>query len=100
MNAGIRHSFQFLRARFEAAAWITGITLMAVMPPTDEHASLCPFKACGLGFCPGCGLGHSISWLFRGEFVHSFQAHPLGILAIAVLLWRIIVILRKPVFYY
>lgn len=100
MREKVRNGFQFLRARFEAIVWIAGITLMAFMSPTDSHASLCPFNAAGLGFCPGCGLGHSIAWLFRGEFVQSFHAHPLGILAVAILSMRIISIFRKPVFYY
>lgn len=96
----MRRTFQYLRSRSEAFIWIAGLTLMAAMPPTDEHASLCPLKASGFDFCPGCGLGHAVSWLFRGDVIHSFQAHPLGIAAVAILLWRIIVIFRKPVFYY
>jgi hypothetical protein len=96
----MRRMLQYIRARAEAFIWISGLTLMAEMPPTDEHASLCPLKAAGFSFCPGCGLGHSVSWLFRGEFLHSFHTHPLGMAAVAILLWRVIVIFRKPVFYY
>ncbi|MHC1774798.1 MAG: DUF2752 domain-containing protein [Lentimicrobium sp.] len=100
MKDKVRYGFQFLRSRFEAIAWMAGLTLMAFMAPTDSHVSLCPFNATGLGFCPGCGLGHSISWLFRGEFVQSFHAHPLGIVAVAILSWRIITIIKKPVLYH
>jgi len=100
MKSGARTLIQFLRSKFEAIIWITGLSLLAIMPPADSHASLCPFHALGLGFCPGCGLGHSIAWLFRGEFLQSFHAHPLGIAAVAILTWRIITIIRKPVFYY
>ena len=100
MNSNMKHTWQLLRARFEAIAWITGLLLMAFMSPTNGHASLCPFHAAGLGFCPGCGLGHSIAWIFRGEFVQSFHAHPLGLAAIFILSLRIIGIFRKPVFYY
>jgi hypothetical protein len=100
MKPRVRYVLQFFRARFEAIVWITGLTLLAFMPPTDGHASLCPINAAGLGFCPGCGLGHSISWMFRGEFLQSFHAHPLGIAAVAILIWRIVAIIRKPVFYY
>jgi hypothetical protein len=100
MKSALRSSLQFLKARFEALVWISGLLLMAFMSPTDAHSSLCPIRATGLGFCPGCGLGHSISWLFRGEFLESFHAHPLGIVALVILIWRIIALLRKPVFYY
>jgi len=96
----IRYFRQFVKARFEAVVWITGLMLMAFMSPVNTHASLCPLKATGLGFCPGCGLGHSIAWLFRGDFAASFHTHPLGIVAVIILVWRIIEILRKPVYYY
>lgn len=100
MKIKFRHYRQFIRARFEAFVWISGLSLLAFMPPGDGHASLCPFNALGFGFCPGCGLGHSISWLFRGEIVQSFIAHPLGIAAVAILVWRIIAIFKKPTYYY
>lgn len=100
MRTLIRESWQIFRSWFEAFVWIAGLTLMAVMSPTDGHASFCPFNAAGLGFCPGCGLGHSIAWLFRGEFFQSFHAHPMGIAAVAILLWRIIVIFKKPIIQY
>jgi len=100
MKSRIRTGWQFFRARFEAFVWMAGLLLMALMSPTNGHASLCPIKATGLGFCPGCGLGHSISWLFRGGFEQSLHAHPLGMAAVVILIWRIVVIIRKPVFYY
>ena len=80
---------------FELAIWIVGLFLLATMSPENDHASLCPFNAMGLSFCPGCGLGHSISWLFRGEFNLSFQTHPLGWFAVIMLLFRIITLLRN-----
>jgi hypothetical protein len=64
-------------------------------PAGDTHYSLCFFKWAGISFCPGCGLGHSISWLFRGEIMASFKAHPLGIFAIAVLLHRIYILIKN-----
>jgi len=100
MKPDFRHFGQLLRARFEAFVWITGLTLMAVMSPVDAHASFCPLKNLGFSFCPGCGLGHAIAWLFRGDLVQSFHAHPLGIAAVLILTWRIVDIFRKPVLYY
>lgn len=43
----------------------------------------------GFQFCPGCGLGHSISYLFHGQVQDSLNAHPLGILALPVISFRI-----------
>lgn len=81
---------------FEAAIWIGALIVFALMAPTDTHASLCPFNALDLGFCPGCGIGHSISWLFHGDIIASFKAHPLGWFAVIILLYRIITLLRRP----
>lgn len=82
---------------FEVIVWITAILLLALMSPTNNHASLCPFNAVGISYCPGCGLGHSISWLFRGNFTESFHAHPLGWLALLIISWRIFTLIRKPI---
>jgi hypothetical protein len=81
---------------FEAGIWIIALVVFALMSPTDTHASLCPFNALDLGFCPGCGIGHSISWLFHGDVISSFKAHPLGWFAVIMLLYRIITLLRMP----
>ncbi|MBV2246874.1 MAG: DUF2752 domain-containing protein [Lentimicrobium sp.] len=86
----------FLRFRWEAVIWIAALILFATMSPYNEHASLCPINALDLGFCPGCGLGHGIAFLFRGEFIASFKAHPLAMPAVVILTLRIIHILRTP----
>ncbi|MBC7936899.1 MAG: DUF2752 domain-containing protein [Rhizobacter sp.] len=66
-------------------------------PAADNHYSLCFFKWMGFSFCPGCGLGHSISWLFHGNIGKSFSEHPLGIFAVGILIHRIYKIIKnKP----
>ncbi|QCR25116.1 hypothetical protein C1N53_15730 [Pontibacter sp. SGAir0037] len=66
------------------------------MDPGGEHLfSLCPFSWIDFWFCPGCGLGHAIAFLFRGEWVASWKAHPLGLPVLVVLLWRVLVIIRN-----
>lgn len=81
---------------FELFAWTTGLLLLAFMnPAAEEHFSFCIFKWMGISFCPGCGLGHSISWLFHGELVRSFNEHPLGIFAVIILLQRIYTLIKK-----
>jgi hypothetical protein len=87
----------FFMRYFEVTVWVVALILMASMSPVDSHSGLCPFKAVGLPFCPGCGLGHSISWLFHGNLTASFSAHPLGWFAVLVLFYRIYTLVRKPV---
>ncbi|MBD1393519.1 DUF2752 domain-containing protein [Mucilaginibacter sp. ZB1P21] len=60
------------------------------MNPADQgHFSLCPLKLMGFKWCPGCGLGHAISYLFHGDIRKSFRAHWLGIPIVVGLLYRI-----------
>ena len=78
------------RKYFEVTAWMAALVLLAFMNPrSDVHYSFCLFKFIGIKFCPGCGLGHSISYLFHGDLRASFQAHPLGWFAVIVILARI-----------
>ncbi len=78
------------RRLLEAWIWIAALIALSLTNPQGEgHLSLCPIKNIGWSFCPGCGLGHSISWLFRGEINQSIQSHPLGIIAVGILLFRI-----------
>lgn len=79
-----------IRRYFELSVWVVALILLATMNPgTDVHYSFCIFKFLGFKHCPGCGLGHSISYLFHGDIRASFSAHPLGIFALAVILFRI-----------
>jgi hypothetical protein len=81
---------------FELMVWIAGLAFLAIYTPgIDHHFSICPIKNLGLSFCPGCGLGESISLLFRFRFIESFHVHPLGILALIILLNRIALLLLK-----
>ncbi|MBE9586558.1 DUF2752 domain-containing protein [Mucilaginibacter sp. JRF] len=81
---------------FELTFWVAAIIALAVTAPSIEtHFSLCPLKMAGITWCPGCGLGHSISWLFRGNISNSFQAHWLGIPALGIIAWRIFTLTRN-----
>ena len=84
------------RIPLEALIWISGLLLLA-FAGTDSHFTICPLKNAGLNFCPGCGLGKSITLLFHGELANSFAAHPLGIFALFVLTFRIITLLRQHI---
>ena len=79
----------------EAAIWILGILYLAIInSPESIHFTICPLKNLGIEFCPGCGLGNSISYLFRGDLVSSFRTHPLGIFALFIITLRIISIIK------
>lgn len=79
----------------EAVIWAVGLLFLAFYHPVSgNHFTLCPFSLIGLNFCPGCGLGRSISHLFHGEFLKSLKMHPLGIFAVIILSYRIIQLLK------
>ena len=52
----------------------------------------------GLHICPGCGLGHSVSYLFHGNIQASLSSHPLGIFAVIVILGRIFNLIQLHLF--
>ncbi len=81
---------------FEAFIWILGMFyLIFIHIPGESHFTICPLANLGFEFCPGCGLGNSISFLFRGDLIASFQSHPLGIFAFTVIFVRIISIIKN-----
>lgn len=77
------------RIPVELLVWVTGLLLLAFME-TGGHFTLCPLKNAGWDFCPGCGLGRSISLLFKGDLTASLEVHPLGIFAVIILSFRIL----------
>ena len=79
----------------EAAIWGGALMYLAfINDPTIAHFSICPFHILGFGFCPGCGLGNSVSYILHGEILKSFSAHPLGLFALIVLITRIVHLLK------
>jgi len=63
----------------------------------EAHLTLCPLANLGIDWCPGCGLGHSIGHVFRGEINASFSTHPFGIIALGIILHRIFTLLKTEV---
>lgn len=75
----------------EAIIWIVALAyLITIDPYESDHLSFCLFHNLGINFCPGCGIGRSISMIFHGDFTGSFNMHPLGFFALIILLYRII----------
>jgi hypothetical protein len=80
-----------LNAHFELVFWLTAMLALAVSNPTQAaHFELCPLKLMGISYCPGCGLGHSISFIFHGRITDSWHAHWLGMPAIVLIFNRIL----------
>ena len=86
---------QFITKNFELLFWIAALIALAITDPASpSHYTLCPLKLMGITWCPGCGLGHSIAWLLHGDIKNSFHAHWIGIPALVIILYRIVVLAR------
>jgi Protein of unknown function (DUF2752) len=81
--------------KIELLFWMLGLGWLAFSNPTEHHFTFCPIKNLGFDFCLGCGLGHSISHIFHGNFKESWQSHPLGIFAIVLIIRRIVELIQK-----
>lgn len=83
---------QYLKRKnslLEVGAWLLGLSALALTEPTAEHLfSFCPFSWVWAEGCWGCGLGHAIAYLCRGEWRASWEAHPLALPAVFILLRR------------
>ncbi|RZA03736.1 MAG: DUF2752 domain-containing protein [Sphingobacteriaceae bacterium] len=86
---------KFIGKNLELLFWIAAIIALAVADPTvPSHYTLCPFKLMGITWCPGCGLGHSIAFLLHGDVKNSFDTHWIGIPALAVIVYRVVVLAK------
>ena len=80
----------------EAIMWsIALLYLMFINPYELNHFSFCLFNLMGIDFCPGCGIGRSISMIYHGDILGSLKMHPLGIFALGVIFYRIVTLLQK-----
>ncbi len=60
----------------------------------ENHFTLCPLAVIGLEWCPGCGIGRSITQLFHGNIEDSWKHHWFGMPALLILLYRISTLVR------
>lgn len=79
----------------EMFVWISGLAVLAFIDPSIHHFTLCPFNNLGLDWCPGCGIGRSLSCLLHFELYSSFKHHWFGIPALFILLFRIWQLFQK-----
>lgn len=90
----------FFSIEWEALMWIIGLLFLFVINPYEkQHFTLCPYKNLGINFCPGCGLGRSISLFYHFDFIRALKTHPLGIIAFTIILYRIIYLIKKNYFH-
>ncbi len=68
------------------AAPFIGVALLALLTPTDDGATFCPFALCTGMACPGCGMTRAASNLIRGDIGAAITYHPLIPLVAAQLL--------------
>jgi hypothetical protein len=86
---------------FEAFVWISALVYLAVFSPVGQtHFTICPLSNLGFDFCPGCGLGHSITQIFHGNFIESFHTHPLGLFALIIIAYRVYTLLKTNINHY
>lgn len=86
------------RIPLELIFWIAALLLLATADPHNhgetQHFTLCPLANMGLSWCPGCGIGRSLTQLFHGNFAESFALHWFGLPALLIICWRIGVLTR------
>ena len=79
----------YWRIGLETITWIVALVYLAIHNPyAQAEFTICPLENLGFHYCPGCGLGRSVSFLLHGDLVRSFQTHILGIPATITLLIR------------
>lgn len=80
----------FIAKYGEPLTWAGALIALFVMNPADSGFSLCPLKALGISWCPGCGIGHSIHYTLHLNLQAAWHAHILGIPATLVLIYQVI----------
>ena len=85
------------RDRLILLAPFVGVALLALVTPSDDGQTICPFALCTGMACPGCGMTRAVSHLFRGNLGTAFSYHPLVLLITAQLIggWAWFVLRRS-----
>lgn len=94
---GLKSVARFLYSRSELLFWSGALVALAFSSPEGHHYTLCPLSNLGFQYCPGCGLGRSVSCALHGNITGSIEWHPLGIFAIGVILHRIVTLIKYSI---
>lgn len=77
----------------ELLFWVSALLGLAFAEPEIHghvhHFTLCPLANMGIEWCPGCGLGRSITQLLNGNIEASLAHHWFGIPAVLIILFRV-----------
>lgn len=65
------------RDRLILMAPFLGVLFLALISPTEDGLTFCPFALCTGTACPGCGMTRAASSLIRGDFGGAMTLHPL-----------------------
>jgi len=83
----------------ELIFWTTALVLLATAEPhhhlQEHHFTFCPLANMGIDWCPGCGLGRSVTQLFHWNLKESFKMHWFGVPATLIIMYRIVVLGRN-----
>lgn len=65
------------RRRLFLAGPPLGLLLLAVLSPSDDGPTFCPFALCTGTACPGCGMTRAASAFLHGDLALALAYHPL-----------------------
>jgi hypothetical protein len=54
------------------------IAFLALITPSDDGPTVCPFALLTGTACPGCGMTRAASYLLRGDWATAIDYHPLA----------------------
>lgn len=95
MTLGERSIHQLFFLHFEWMILASFLMIPLFINPAASTFTFCVLSQAGIDICPGCGLGRSVAYLYRGDFAASFSMHPLGILAVLVIALRVVQIFSR-----
>lgn len=86
------------RIPLELVCWTVALIGFAlaepIYPQQENHFSFCPLAAAGIDWCPGCGLGRSMTLFLHGKWAYGYQQHWLGGPAVLLITGRIYVLAK------
>ncbi|RZK71849.1 MAG: DUF2752 domain-containing protein [Pedobacter sp.] len=77
----------------ELLFWVAALLMLAIaepeLPSQAHHFTICPLANLGISWCPGCGIGRSITQLLHGNLEESFAHHWFGVPALIIISTRV-----------
>lgn len=73
------------RDRLVFIAPVAALFGLALITPSEDGLTICPFALCTGTACPGCGMTRAASTLIRGDLSGALTYHPLIPLILAQL---------------